>query len=248
MILGGLRSFGYLGEAPQIQALRAARYVLSTPLPDRPEVGAAAWLVARRPEASRELLSLAADRYLETPLGTERPNDLLARLWYRSGRVEEGIREERAHVKSHSNEELSSTLIAMEWGALEQGIEADPPSARIGERVQLHHGALQLGLGPVGAGGFEVHVFVVLGDEPVGVLQIQMAELSSSVSVPPGVIESLPQAAEFVLGAVYPVENRPATNRVFYHDDFDWQLFAPLYSLERAGASSKNLPEPNGDA
>jgi hypothetical protein len=217
-------------------------------------VGAAAWLVARRREASRELLALAADRYLETPNGTERPNELLARLWYRSGRVGEGIREERAHLKSHSNDELSSMLIAMEWGAMAQGIEVDPPSARIGERVQLHRGALQLDttgsieLSTAGTGGFEAHVFAVLDHEPVGVLQIQTTELSSSIPVPGWVAGAVPQGAILVLGAVYPVEDAPSTNRVFYYDDFDWQPLAPLYSLERADASSAPAPERNGGA
>ena len=145
-------------------------------------------------------------------------------------------------------------LIAMEWGALEQGIEVDPPSARIGERVQLHRGALQLAatgsvdLSAEASGGVEIHVFVVLGDEPVGVLQIQTAELSSSIPVPAWVTESVPRGAELLLGAVYPVEDLPSTNRVFYHDDFDWQQFAPLYSLKRPAASSTQIPEPNGDA
>jgi hypothetical protein len=254
MIFGGLRSCGVLGEASQIQALRAAKHVLSTTPPDRPEVGTAAWLVARRPEASRELLSLAANRYLETPYVTERPNELLARLWYRSGRVGEGIREKRATLKSHSNEELSSGLIAMEWGALERGIEVDPPSARIGERLQLDRGVLQLAvpgaieLDANGNGGFELHVFVVLDDEPVGVVQIQTAELASSFPVPAWVAESIPQGAELVLGAVYPVEPVPSTSRVFYHDDFDWQPLAPLYSLKRPAASAARTPERNGDA
>ena len=99
-----------------------------------------------------------------------------------------------------------------------------------------------------GNGGFELHVFVVLDEEPVGALQIQTAELSSSIPVPAWVTDSVPQGAELVLGAVYPVEDRPSTNRVFYHDDFDWQQLAPLYSLKRPAASSTRIPEPNGDA
>jgi hypothetical protein len=53
---------------------------------------------------------------------------------------------------------------------------------------------------------------------------------------------------EFVLGAVYPLGSFTSPNRIIYHDDFDWQQLAPLYSLKRAGASSARVPERDGDA
>jgi membrane associated rhomboid family serine protease len=256
MFFGGVRAFGYFGEDPRSQALRAAEILLASDPPGRVDLGAAVWIVAGQPEASSRLLSLAADRYVGTRAGRRRPNELLALLWYRAGRVAEGVREERKRL-IRSNGELSRRLAAMEWGALEQGIQIDPASTRVGEPLRPHRGSLELsppgstdlnreGVAP--GDGVEIHVFVVADDEPVGVLQIQTGELPPRIPFPPWVEESVPQRVEFVLGAVYPLGSFTSPNRIIYRDDFDWQQLAPLYSLKRAGASSARVPERNGDA
>jgi hypothetical protein len=149
----------------------------------------------------------------------------------------------------------------MEWGALEQGIQVDPPSTRVGEQLRRNlrrnRSSLQLAapgsidLGAelrAGVEGVEIHVFVVLDGEPVGVLQIRARELAPSLPFPAWVAKSVPRGAEFVLGAVYPVGNRTSTSRISYHDDFDWQQLAPLFTLKQPGTSRDGTQKPNTDA
>jgi hypothetical protein len=250
MLFGLVRSFGFLGPAPQIQGLLAAERVLVSGPPYRPEVGAAAWLVARRPEATRELVSLAAERYHETLDGTDRPSKLLARLWYRSGRVEEGIREERARLESHSRDGISSMLLGMEWGALDHGIRMDHPS--IGRPLRLDRRSRELALpeiphlGEERGRGFELHVFIVRDGRPIGAFRILAPEQSSRASLPERVVASVPPGAELVLGAFYPAAHSLSTLQVSYRQDFDWQQLAPLYSLMRSSSQSAQQPSRDG--
>ena len=91
-----------------------------------------------------------------------------------------------------------------------------------------------LHLGEERSRGFELHVFIVRDRQPIGAFRILVPGHFSHVPLPEWVVESVPPGAELVLGAFYPAAHSVPTLQVSYHQEFDWQRLAPLYSLMRS--------------